>query len=101
MGRVSSTRDISYRRDISNFPHHNNCIKGDLVEKVRNLAGPAIPLGSATAYAKHRRAQSMESMPEKAQTEVKTQSYPTDIKYLEKLIQLTGPNHRNLAGGRT
>ena len=96
--RACSTRDISYRKDIPNMSHHHKCNKEDIAEKIRNLGLTTLPIGSATSYAKHRRTGSMGNM--KTDKSTPPTSYPTDIKHLEKLIQFTGANHRNLSGGR-
>jgi hypothetical protein len=93
--RGSITRDISYREDIA---HSKNCARGDIVEAIKTIAGPSISSGTATVYAKHRRAESMGKV--KSCRILPVNSYPTEIKQLEKIIQYTGPNHRNIAGGR-
>lgn len=83
----------------SDSAHRRACSRGDFAESIKSLTARAPLVGSAVAYAKHRRAGSSSTSNLKIATE--KQSYPTDIKHLEKLVKFTGANHRNITGGRS
>jgi hypothetical protein len=97
--RVSNTRDVSYRKDALTSAHFRVCSRGELTEAIKNKKFQTMAFGSGTSYSKHRRngSQSIANL-KNAQD---PQSFPTDIKHLEKLVKFTGANHRNLSGGRT
>lgn len=97
--RVSNTRDVSYRKDILPTAHHRVCSRGELTEAIKNKKFQTMTIGFGTSYSKHRRTGSQSVANSKNVNE--PQSFPTDIKHLEKLVKFTGANHRNLSGGKT
>ena len=96
--RTSSTRDISYRKDIPSLKSSRASQKSERrISKIPTKIEDSSH-GTGTSHEKHRRAESV-NLIQSSNTSI-NKVYPTNIKHLEKLVKFTLPNHRNIGGGR-